>query len=114
MDLVQDIQKLMEELTGSIKLLRRHGNDLANAERNYKVKLRQEALKLRSEENMPVTLINQIIYGIDEVAELRLKRDIAQTTYDTNLEHINVTKLKLRLLEAQLNREYGSSGKGDL
>ena len=114
MDLVQDIQKLMEELTGSIKLLRRHGNDLANAERNYKVKLRQEALKLRSEENMPVTLINQIIYGIDEVAELRLKRDIAQTMYDTNLEHINVTKLKLRLLEAQLNREYGSSGKGDL
>ena len=114
MDLVQDIQKLMEELTGSIKLLRRHGNDLANAEKNYKVKLRQEALKLRSEENMPVTLINQIIYGIDEVAELRLKRDIAQTMYDTNLEHINVTKLKLRLLEAQLNREYGSSGKGDL
>jgi hypothetical protein len=106
MDLVQDIQKLMEELTGSIKLLRRHGNDLANAEKNYKVKLRQEALKLRSEENMPVTLINQIIYGIDEVAELRLKRDIAQTMYDTNLEHINVTKLKLRLLEAQLNREW--------
>ena len=32
----------------------------------------------------------------------------------TNQEHINVTKLKLRLLEAQLNREYGSSGKGDL
>ena len=106
MDLVQDIQKLMEELNGSIKLLRRHGNDLANAEKNYKVKLRQEALKLRSEENMPVTLINQIIYGIDEVAELRLKRDIAQTMYDTNLEHINVTKLKLRLLEAQLNREW--------
>lgn len=106
MDLVQDIQKLMEELTGSIKLLRRHGNDLANAEKNYKVKLRQETLKLRSEENMPVTLINQIIYGIDEVAELRLKRDIAQTMYDTNLEHINVTKLKLRLLEAQLNREW--------
>lgn len=26
----------------------------------------------------------------------------------TNLEHINATKLKLRLLEAQLNREWGS------
>ena len=34
---------------------------------------------------MPITLINQIIYEIDEVAELRLKRDIAQTMYDTNL-----------------------------
>ena len=114
MDLVNDIQKLMDELTGSIKVLRKHGNDLAVAEKEYKIKLRQEALKLRSEKNMPVTLINQIIFGIDEVAELRLKRDIAQTMYDCNLEHINITKLKLRLLEAQLNREYGSSGKGNL
>ena len=114
MDLVQDIQKLMEELTGSIKLLRRHGNDLANAERNYKVKLRQEALKLRSEENMPVTLINQIIYGIDEVAELRLKRDIAQTMRDVNLEYIYATKLKIRILEAQLEREWSTNDKGGI
>ena len=67
-----------------------------------------------SEDNTPVTLINQIIYGIPAVAEKRFKRDVASTMYNTNLEHINVTKLKLRLLEAQLNREYGSSGKGDL
>ena len=114
MDLVNDIQNLMQELTTSIKLLRKNGNDLANAERDYKVCLRQEALKLRNEENMPVTLINQIIYGIPAVAEKRFKRDVAETMRSTNLEHINVTKLKLRLLEAQLNREYGSSGKGDL
>ena len=68
MDLVNDIQNLMQELTTSIKLLRKNGNDLANAERDYKVCLRQEALKLRNEENMPVTLINQIIYGIPAVA----------------------------------------------
>lgn len=107
-DLVNDIQKLMDELTTSIKLLRKNGNELAIAERNYKVCLRQEALKLRVEEDMPVTLINQIIYGVPEVAEKRFKRDIAETMYNTNLEHINVTKLKLRLLEAQLNREWGS------
>ena len=108
MDLVNDIQALMNELTTSIKLLRKNGNELAEAERDYKVCLRQEALKLRAEKNMPVTLINQIIYGVPEVAEKRFKRDIAQTMYDTNQEHINVTKLKLRLLEAQLNREWGS------
>ena len=109
MVLVNDIQVLMNELTTSIKLLRKNGNDLAEAERDYKVCLRQEALKLRAEKNMPVTLINQIIYGVPEVAEKRLKRDIAQTMYDTNQEHINVTKLKLRLLEAQLNREWGDT-----
>jgi len=109
MDLVNDIQQLMNELSSSIKVLRKNGNELAIAERDYKVCLRQEALKLRAEENMPVTLINQIIYGVPEVAEKRLKRDIAQTMYDANQEHINVTKLKLRLLEAQLSREWSKN-----
>lgn len=109
MDLYNDIQKLMGELSTSIKLLRKNGNELAVAERDYKITLRQEALKLRSEQDMPVTLINQIIYGVPEVAEKRFKRDVAQTMYDTNQEHINVTKLKLRLLEAQLNREWSNS-----
>lgn len=106
MDLYNDIQQLMNELTASIKLLRKNGNELASAERDYKITLRQEALKLRTEQDMPVTLINQIIFGVPEVADKRFKRDVAETMYNTNQEHINVTKLKLRLLEAQLNREW--------
>lgn len=114
MDLYEEIQNLMQELTASIKLLRKNGTSLAEAERDYKVTLRQEALKLRAGENMPVTLINQVIYGVPAVADLRLKRDIEQAKYDANKEHINVTKLKLRILEAQLSREWGAAGKGDL
>lgn len=109
MDLINDIQKLMEELTISIKKLRQTGNALAEAERDYKITLRQEALKLKFDDNMPVTLINQIIFGVPEVAEKRYKRDIAETMYNTNQEHINATKLKLRLLESQLSREWGNS-----
>lgn len=114
MDLYNDIQELMKELTSSIKLLRINGNALASAERDYKIILRQEALKMRTEKDMPVTLINQVIYGVPEVAEKRFKRDVAETTYNTNLEHINVTKLKLRLLENQLAREWGATGRDNL
>ena len=114
MDLINDIQMLMEELTISIKKLSQTGYKLAEAERDYKITLRQEALKLRVEKDMPVTLINQIIFGVPEVADKRFKRDIAETMYNTNQEHINATKLKLRLLESQLSREWGASGKGDL
>ena len=106
MDMINDIQALMEELTLSIKKLRQTGNALAEAERDYKITLRQEALKLRVEKDMPVTLINQIIFGVPEVAEKRYKRDIAETMYNTNQEHINATKLKLRLLESQISREW--------
>ncbi|MBQ3298607.1 MAG: hypothetical protein IJA94_06655 [Bacilli bacterium] len=108
MDLITDIQMLMEELTISIKKLRQTGNALAEAEREYKITLRQEALKLRLEKDMPVSLINQIIFGVPEVADKRFKRDVAETMYNTNQEHINATKLKLRLLESQLQREWGN------
>lgn len=108
MDLINDIQMLMDELTISIKKLRETGKALAEAEKDYKVTLRQEALKLRVEKDMPVTLINQIIYGVPEVADKRFKRDIAETMYNANQEHINATKLKLRLLESQLQREWGN------
>lgn len=112
-DLYEQITKLMSELTASIKKLRTNGANLAEAERDYKVTLRQEALKLRAGD-MPVTLINQVIYGVPEVAEKRFKRDVEQANYDANHEHINVTKLKLRILEAQLSREWGAAGKGDI
>ena len=113
MDLYEEIQRLMLELTASIKKLRTNGANLAEAERDYKITLRQEALRLRAGD-MPVTLINNIIYGVPEVAEKRLKRDVEQANYDANKEHINVTKLKLRILEAQLSREWCAAGKGDI
>lgn len=113
MDLYEEITRLMAELTASIKKLRQNGANLAEAERDYKITLRKEALKLRAE-NMPVTLINNIIYGVPEVAEKRFKRDVEQANYDANKEHINITKLKLRILEAQLSREWGAAGKGDI
>ena len=58
---------------------------------------------------MPVTLINQIIYGIPEVADKRFKRDVAETMYNVALENINSTKLQLRILENQLQREWGNN-----
>jgi len=103
----------MAELTASIKKLRANGEKLAEAERDYKITLRKEALILRSGD-MPVTLINSIIYGVPEVAEKRFNRDVEEANYEANKEHINITKLKLRILEAQLAREWGSAGKGDL
>lgn len=113
MDLYDEITKLMAELTASIRKLRTNGVNLAEAEKDYKLTLRQEALKLRAGD-MPVTLINNVIYGVPEVAEKRFKRDVEQANYDANKEHINICKLKLRILEGQLAREWGAAGKGDI
>lgn len=107
-DLVNELNELCNKLTVSGKQMQKYGNELAEAEKNYKITLREEALKLRAGD-MPVTLINQVIYGVPEVAELRFKRDVAETMYKVSQESINTLKLKIRVLDAQIAREWGSN-----
>lgn len=108
MNLYNDIQDLTNRLNQAIKLLAKYGREFAEAERDYKISLRQEALKLRAEKNMPVTLIQQVVYGVPEVAEKRFKRDVAEALYNTAQENINSIKLQIRVIEGQLNREWNS------
>ena len=107
MDLYNELQSKIQELEVSIKQLRKSGTSYAEAERDYKVLLRQEVLKLR-DEGQAIGVITLTCYGIPSVAEARFKRDVAETVYKANLEAINSIKLQLRLLENQIQREYGS------
>lgn len=107
MDLLNELNMLCQKLSQSIKLMSQYGKELADAEKEYKIILRQEALKLRTEKDMPVTLIQQVVYGIPEVADKRFKRDVAEAMYKTSQENINVLKLQTRVLETQLKLEYG-------
>ena len=109
LDLVNEINELSNKLTASGRQMQKYGMELAEAERDYKICLREEALKLRTTKDMPVTLINQVVYGVPEVAEKRFKRDVAETMYKTAQESINTLKLKIRILDAQISREWGSS-----
>lgn len=109
MNLYNDIQDLTNRLNQAIKLLAKYGREFAEAERDYKISLRQEALKLRAEKNMPVTLIQQVVYGVPEVAEKRFKRDVAEAMYQTAQENINSIKLQIRVIEGQLNREWSNT-----
>ena len=75
--------------------------------KEYKVLLRSECLKLR-DEGMAIGMIDKTCYGIPSVAEARFKRDVADAVYKANLEAINSTKLQLRLLENQIQREWNN------
>lgn len=111
MELYNDLQRLQKDLNISIRKLRETGTEYAEAEREYKIILRQEALKLRAEKGMPVTLIQQVVYGVPEVADKRFKRDVKEAIYQANQEAINSIKLQIRVVEGQLNREWNNAGK---
>lgn len=110
MDLYQELQDKIKQLEISLKELRKSGTNYAQAERDYKILLRQECLKLR-DEGMAIGMIDKTCYGIPSVAEARFKRDVADTVYRANLEAINSIKLQMRLIENQLSREWSASEK---
>jgi hypothetical protein len=105
-DLYNELQQKTRELETSIKLLRKNGTAYAEAEKDYKILLRTECLKMR-DEGMAVGMIDKTAYGIPSVAEARFKRDVAEVTYKANQEAINSIKLQLRLIEGQIQREWG-------
>ena len=110
MDLLDDLQNLVSQLDASVKSLKRTNEARAQTEMDYKILLREEALKCR-DSGMAVGMIDKTVYGIPSVALARFKRDIADGNYEANKEAINVYKLRIRLLENQINREYGMEGK---
>lgn len=107
-DLYEELQAKTKQLDKCIAMLRKSGTDYAQAERDYKVLLRTECLRLRGE-GMAIGMIDKTCYGIPSVAEARFKRDCAETVYKANTEAINSIKLQMRLIEAQIEREWGKA-----
>ena len=106
-DLYAELQEKTKQLEASVRTLRASGTEFAKAERDYKVLLRTECLKLR-DGGMAIGMIELTCYGIPSVAEARFKRDVAETVYKANQEAINSLKLQMRLIEGQIQREWGT------
>lgn len=108
MELYEELDFKNNQLDQAIKVLRKNGTELAKAEKEYKEELTKEVLRLKNE-GMAITLINLIIYGQPSVSTLRFQRDVQKSIYEANTESINILKLQIRIIEAQLNREWGNT-----
>lgn len=104
MDLYSELRMKMQQLDECTKQLRVNGSALADAEMEYKVRLRAECLALR-DEGMPVTLIQLTAYGIPEIAELRHARDLCDVIYSANKDAIVNLRREIEIIDRQISRE---------
>ena len=105
MDLITELNLKTKQLDKAILDLRQNGTAYAEAEKDYKVLLRTECLKLR-DEGMAIGMIDKTCFGIPSVAEARYKRDVCEAVYKANQEAINSIKLQMRLIGEQISREW--------
>ena len=102
-----EVEAIKRQLDTALSTCRENGIKWAEAEREYRKAKSKEELRLRSE-GVPVTLIPDIVKGLEEVADLDFKRNVALVTYKANVEAMLVKKLELKTMEAELEREYGT------
>lgn len=107
LDLVLEIREKMRLLDAANGAFPKRGTELAQAEYDYKVALSKEML-LERDRGTPVTILSDVCRGRPHIAELRRKRDIAEALYKSAGEAINNYKMQIRVLDAQIGREWSS------
>ena len=107
MDLYNELNNLISKLDVSVKSLRKTGSEDAKAYTDYRVALAKELMILK-EEGYAITLAGDIARGKPEIAKLKFKEISTEAIYKANQEAINSTKLKIKIIQEQLNKEYSS------
>lgn len=107
-DLVTEIGKKSRMLDVAIAELKKRGQKYAEAEKAYRIALARRILEER-EKGTPVTIISDICRGSTQIAGLRFERDCAEVVYKSAMEAINSMKLQIRLMDSQLDREWGAA-----
>lgn len=108
MDLWLKLEQVLNQLNDALSQLVKSGVDYCENNRKYQKEKSKEILRLKKE-GMPITLIPQMIKGVDHIADLDFERNVADVIYKANLETINIKKLEARVLEKQIEREYGQN-----
>ena len=110
-DLYSELQQLRSSLDELIAKYRRCGSEYARLDREYHTAKAVMTLKMR-DEGVPATVIAQVIKGVDPVAEAREKMLSAEVMTRAALEAVMSTKLQIKLVDSQLQREWSTPQAG--
>lgn len=106
--IVEDINRTTNQLDSALQTLRMNGIEKAEAERKYRIAKSQKILEYK-QAGYPVTLIIDIVRGLEDVAALAFERDVAESVYNANKEAINVKKIELKHLHTEWELEWAES-----
>lgn len=110
-DLYTELQQLRAKLGEYIGEYRRCGIEHAKRDREYYMLKAAKTLELK-EEGMPATVIAQVIKGEESVAAARERMLVAEVMTRAALEAVLSTKLQVKLVDSQLQREWSTPQAG--
>lgn len=104
-NLINEINNKSQQLDMQIKSLAKNGSEYAKAYTSYRVALAKELVKLK-DEGYAISLASDIARGKSEVAKLKFQEITKEALYKANLEAIQATKLQIKIIQNQIEKEY--------
>lgn len=108
-NLIEEIEQAFSELNELVSTLQTSGCQLAENECEYRKNLRVAILEEISK-GTRVSIVSDLCRGRQDIAIMKQRRDNAQAIHDATQEAINVLKLRVRVLNDQISREWSSGG----
>jgi hypothetical protein len=110
---MQDLYAKRDELENllmqEVETYRRSGIQFAENTAAYKKAVRVETLRERAK-GTPVTVTGDLVRGLDYVAELKQAVISSEAVYKSSQEYINILKIRLRIVDADIQRVWNSGG----
>ena len=107
MEELQKLKELNNLLTSALSEFKKRGQDYAKSYKNYRILVAQELLRLR-DSGVPVTICQDLARGKVEVANAKEQEIITECLYKSCQEAILTYKLQIKILQAQINNDYGN------
>lgn len=102
--IINKIQLCQQALTTGNGELKSLGVKKAEAKRNYSIAKAKKIMMLKLEK-YPVTLIQDLVKGDEEIAKLRFERDIAEINFSVCYEAMKNLRLELEAYRSFLTWE---------
>lgn len=104
-----EIQSGIAYLQQRTEDMRKSGHEAATADASYRA-TKAKAILEEKAKGTPATLCRDVIYARKDVQDALMSRNCTQAVYEADRESIQTMKLKLRIIDAQIAREWASSG----
>lgn len=109
-NLIQALDEALEATESAISETRRLAIERAEAEREYRIAKRKRVLYERDYNNVPATLVNDVVKGQPDIADLKLRLDCAEAEWEASRESILFHKRVADTIREQIAREWNQAG----
>ena len=101
--LTEELDELTDRLEAELKTCKESGCQYAENRKALRIAILNERQK-----GTPVTIIGDVCRGQEQIAEAKRRRDCSEAIYKASQEAINVIKLRIRMVDAQITRIWNS------